>query len=128
MARYATTWIDYRLPTGQDFAVAVCGYSGKVRHMTFGQDPLRRMFIKFVDVEGEKCQTADHCLATDCPFNHTESEHLAHMLDMAADEPTDEQSAEVWGTGSTVEALVKFAKKVSDELPEDMKQQKLYEA
>ncbi len=25
--------MDYRLPTGQEFSVAVCGYSGMVRHL-----------------------------------------------------------------------------------------------
>jgi hypothetical protein len=125
MPRYTTTWVDYRLPTGQEFAVAVCGYSGLVRHMTFGQDPIRRMFAKFEDVEGKQCQTGEHCLALDCPLNHTKPEHLAHMLDMFTDEPTDEKGSEIWGTGSTVEAMVKFAKKVSEELPEELKKTKL---
>ena len=49
------------------------------------------------------------------------------MLDMSADEPTDEKGSEIWGTGSTVEALVKFAEKVSDELPEELKKTKLVE-
>lgn len=127
MPRYATTWIDYRLPTGQDYAVAVCSYSGKVRHMTIGEDPLRRMFVKFVDVEGEGCAAGEHCLAIDCPLNHTRPEHLAHMLDMPADEPLDEEGSNIWGTQSTVEALVKFAQKVSGQLPEEVKRQKLYE-
>ena len=124
MTRYVTTWLDYKLPQGQEFSVAVCGYSGKVRHMTFGEDPIRRMFVKFEDVDANFCQTGEHCLALDCPLNHTEPKHLAHMLDMAADEPTDKEGSEVWGTSSTVEALVKFAKKVSDELPEEMKRPK----
>jgi len=85
------------------------------------------MFVKFVDVEGERCQTGEHCLALDCPLSHTKPEHLAHMLDMAVDEPTDERGSEIWGTGSTVEALVKFAKKMSDELPEELKKPKLLE-
>jgi hypothetical protein len=124
MARYITTWVDYKLPQGQEFSVAVCGYCGKVRHMTFGEDPIRRMFVKFEDIENNICQTNEHCLALDCPLNHTQLEHLAHMLDMPADEPTDERGFEIWGTDSTVEALVKFAKKISDELLEEMKKNK----
>jgi len=128
MPRYATTWLDYRLPTGQEFGVAVCGYSGKVRHMAIGADPLRHMFVKFVDVEGERCQTGEHCLALDCPLNHTKPEHLAHMLDMQADEPVDEKDSEIWGTGSTVDALVKFANKMNEVVPEDLKKgMKLYQ-
>jgi hypothetical protein len=121
MPRYATNWVDYQLPSGQEFAVAVCGYSGKVRHMTIGQDPIRRMFVKFVDVEGEACQTAEHCLALSCPLNHTEAEHLAHMLDMREDEQADAESAQTWGTESTVDALVKFADKMNESIPEELK-------
>jgi hypothetical protein len=42
MALYETTWKDFRLPTGQEFAMAMCGYSKLVRHMTMGNDPIRR--------------------------------------------------------------------------------------
>ena len=128
MPRYATDWVDYKLPTGQEFGVAVCGYSGKIRHMTIGPDPMRRMFVKFVDVDGEYCQTAEHCLALSCPLNHTKGEHLAHMLDMRADEQVGAENAELWGTGSTVDALVKFADKMNESIPEELKKgNKLYE-
>ena len=125
MPRYVTTWVDYRLPTGKEFSVAVCGYSGMVRHMTVGIDHIRRLFVKYEDVEGKQCKTAEHCLALDCPLNHSKPEHLAHMLDMFEDEPTDGKDFQAWGTGSTVEALVKFAKKVSEELPEELRKTKL---
>ena len=124
MPKYSTDWIDYRLPTGQEFSVAVCGYSGKVRHMYIGSDPIRRMFIKHVYVENESCQTAEHCLALDCPLNRSEPEHLLHMLDMNEDEPADPETAAQWGTDSTLQCFLKFALKVSDSLPEDMKKPK----
>ena len=128
MPRYATTWVDYRLPTGQEFGVAVCGYSGKVRHMTIGLDPLRHLLVRFVDVEENACQAGDHCLALDCPLNHTELEHLAHMLDMQTDEPTDEKTFEIWGTTSTVEVLVKLAKEMNEAIPQDLREgNKLYQ-
>jgi hypothetical protein len=121
MSKYSTNWVDYRLPTGQNFAVAICGYSGKVRHMYIGHDPVRRMFIHGVHVDGESCQTAEHCLALDCPLNRAQQEHLLHMLDMNEDEPLDPETAQQWGTESTLECFLKFANKIGEQLPEELK-------
>jgi hypothetical protein len=123
MPKYPTNWVDYRLPTGQDFAVAVCGYTGKVRHMYIGNDPVRRAFIHHIFVDDESCQTAGHCLALDCPFNKSEEEHLLHMLDMNEDEPLDPEAAQQWGTTSTLASFLKFASKISESLPEELKKQ-----
>ena len=65
MQKYLTRWLDYKLPTGQEFSVAVCGYSGKVRHMYLGNDPVRRMIAQHVYAEEGFCQIGDHCLALD---------------------------------------------------------------
>lgn len=121
MPKYPTNWVDYRLPTGQEFAVAVCGYTGKVRHMYLGNDPLRRALVRHVILEDECCQTGDHCLAVDCTLNRSDPEHLLHMLDMNDDEPMDPQAAEQWGTNSTLECFIKFTQKMSDLLPEELK-------
>jgi hypothetical protein len=124
MARYMSQWVDYRLPTGQDFAVAVCGYSGKVRHMYIGNDPVRRMMVQHIDVEDGYCQIGDHCLALDCPLNRVDlqnPEHLLHMLDMNEDELLDSEVAEQWGTESTLDCLLKFAQKMNEFLPEELK-------
>ena len=121
MSKYATNWIDLKLPTGQEFAVAVCGYTGKVRHMYIGSDPLRRVLVQHVHVEDGYCQTGDHCLAIDCPLNRSEQEHLLHMLDMNEDEPLDSEASEQWGTNSTLECFLKFAQKAVEFLPEDLK-------
>jgi len=121
MPQYATQWLDYRLPTGQEFAVAVCGYSGKVRHMYIGNDPLRRMIVRHVFVENDACQTANHCLALDCPLNRAEPEHLLHMLDMTEDEQLDPETAAQWGTDSTLDCLLQFARKMTELLPEELK-------
>jgi hypothetical protein len=121
MPKYATTWVDYRLPTGQDFAVAVCGFTGKIRHMYIGCDPVRRAFIHNVLVDEDQCHTAAHCLALDCPLNRAETEHLLHMLDMNEDEPLDSEAAQQWGTESTLQSFLKFAQKIGELLPEEMK-------
>ena len=121
MAKYSTNWVDYSLPTGQEFAVAICGYTGKVRHMYIGNDPVRRQFIAHVFVNDESCHTAEHCLALDCPLNRSEHEHLLHMLDMNEDEPLDPEAAKQWGTESTLECFLKFAQKVNELLPEELK-------
>jgi hypothetical protein len=121
MPKYPTNWVDYRLPSGQPFAVAVCGYSGKVRHMYIGSDPVRRAFIHNIFVEDDNCQTAAHCLALDCPLNRAENEHLLHMLDMNEDEPLDGDAAQQWGTTSTLESFLRFAKKIGEQLPEELK-------
>jgi hypothetical protein len=121
MPRYPTTWVDYRLPTGQEFAVGVCGYTGRVRHMIVGTDPIRRMFIRYVNVEGKNCDAAQHCLDMSCPLNKTSREHLTHMLDMPEDEQMDTETSKLWGTESTVEGLVKFAEKMNEALPEELR-------
>jgi hypothetical protein len=121
MPKYATDWIDYRLPTGQEFAVAVCGYAGKIRHMYIGKDPVRRMFIHHVEVDEGCCNTGDHCLALDCPLNRAEKEHLLHMLDMNEDEVLDTESAAQWGTESTLDGFLHFVQKMNALLPDEMK-------
>jgi hypothetical protein len=121
MPKYSTTWVDYRLPTGQEFAVAVCGYSGKVRHMYIGKDPVRRAFVHNVFVDEDSCHTAAHCLALDCPLNRAEQEHLLHMLDMNEDEPLDSETARQWGTESTLESFLKLVHKMNELLPEEIK-------
>ena len=121
MPKYATNWIDYRLPTGQEFSVAICRYAGKVRHMYIGNDPVRRAFVRHVYVEDGFCQIGDHCLALHCPLNRSEPEHLLHMLDMNEDEPVDPEIAEQWGTTSTLQCFLRFALKISEMLPDDMK-------
>jgi hypothetical protein len=125
MPKYSTTWVDYRLPTGQEFAVAVCGYSGKVRHMYIGKDPVRRAFVHNVFVDEESCHTAAHCLALDCPLNRAEQEHLLHMLDMNEDERLDSETAQQWGTESTLESFLKLVHKMNELLPEEMKKPQL---
>ena len=121
MPKYSTNWLDYRLPTGQEFAVAVCGYTGKVCHMYLGNDDLRRMIVRHVILENGYCQTGEHCLAVDCALNRSTQEHLLHMLDMNEDEAMDPEAAEQWGTNSTLECFLKFAQKMNDLLPEEMK-------
>jgi hypothetical protein len=121
MAKYPTTWVDYRLPTGQEFAVAVCGYTGKVRHMFLGDDALRRMLIRHVYVDDGMCNAAEHCLALDCDLNRAEREHLLHMLDMNEDEDVDSDAAAQFGTGSTLEAFLMFVQKMNEAVPENLK-------
>ena len=121
MPKYSTNWVDFRLPAGQQFAVAVCGYAAKVRHMYIGSDPLRRAFIHHVHVEEGFCQTGDHCLALDCPLNRSEPEHLLHMLDMNEDEALDAEASEQWGSQSTLDCFLQFARKMNELLPEELK-------
>jgi len=120
MPKYKTNWLDYRLPSGQDYAVAVCGYSGRIRHMTFGNDEVRRMFVVSETIEKE-CNVAKHCLALDCPLNRTEREHILHMLDMHEDETLDAETSRQWGTESALEGLLKFVEKMNAAIPEELK-------
>jgi hypothetical protein len=121
MPKYKTTWLDAQLPSGQLFAVAVCGYSGRVRHMTIGNDPTRRMLMRFETIEGDKCQTGNHCLATDCPLNTTEHKHMLHMLDMYYEERLDDEASRVWETDNVVEGLLKFATKMNESVPAELR-------
>lgn len=112
MPEYPLTWNDYRLPTGREFSVAICGNTGRICHMFIGNDVLRRSFIRQVDVEGETCSASHHCLALDCTLNKTPKDHLMHMLDMYEDEELDEETAKLWGTESTVDSMIKFVQQV----------------
>jgi hypothetical protein len=121
MPQYPTRWVDYRMPDGQEFSVAVCGYSGKIRHMYLGNDPVRRMFVGNVQIEADNCSAAAHCLALDCALNRAEMEHLLHMLDMNEDEMMDPETAQQWGTESTLHSFLKFTRKMAELLPEEYK-------
>lgn len=120
MAKYETTWLDYQFPGGRDYSLAVCSYSGRIRHMIIGKDFLRRTMITSVEVNDSFCTAGAHCLDKKCKFNTTEREHMAHMLDMWEDEELDEDTAKIWGTSSTVNALVMFAEKMNGVVSEDM--------
>lgn len=112
MTEYPITWVDYELPTGARFAAAFCGYSNKVRHFILGKDPLRRRMLRGARVNGESCDTAGHCLALGCPLNHTPQEHLLHMLDMYQDESLGSEAGNLWGTSSTLEAMLGLIAKI----------------
>ena len=118
MSKYSITWTDYRLPTGKEFSVAICEKTGRICHMFIGKDPIRRSFIREVDIEGENCNASEHCLALDCELNKTPKEHLMHMLDMHEDEDLDEETAKIWGTESTIDSLLLFVKQVETMIAE----------
>ena len=118
MSNYPLTWMDYRLPTGREFSVAICGNTGRICHMFIGNDVIRRSFIRQVDVEEQNCSASQHCLALDCELNKTPKEHLSHMLDMHEDEVLDEETAKVWGTDSMIDSLIKFVKQVETMIAE----------
>jgi len=118
MPKYPITWMDYRLPTGREFSVAICGNTDKICHMFLGKDVIRRSFIRELDVEGQNCSAGQHCLALDCTLNKTPKEHLMHMLDMYEDEALDEETAKIWGTESTVDSFIKFVKQVESMIAE----------
>ncbi len=118
MPKHPITWMDYRLPTGRKFSVAICGNTEKICHMFLGEDVIRRSFIRELNIEGQNCSAGQHCLALDCTLNKTQKEHLMHMLDMYEDEALDEETAKIWGTDSTVDSLLKFVKQVESMIAE----------
>jgi hypothetical protein len=107
------------LPTGQEFSVAICGYSGKVRHMTLGPDPLRCILVSSISVQGKRCNAAQHCLALDCSLNKTPHEHLAHMLDMYQDESVDKATARLWDKETAVDCLVEMARRITGSIAKE---------
>jgi len=118
MPKYSITWNDYRLPTGRQFSVAICGNTGKICHMFLGQDFIRHSFIRELHIEEQHCSASQHCLALDCKLNKTPKEHLMHMLDMYEDETLDEETAKLWGTESTLDSMLKFVKQVESMIAE----------
>ena len=81
-----------------------------------GEDHLRRMTVRNVEINGENCNAGEHCLALECPLNRTGPEHLAHMLDMEQDEQVDEETAKLWGRDTAVSCLVEMARRFSASL------------
>jgi len=118
MPKFPITWNDYRLPTGRQFSVAICGNTGKICHMFLGQDFVRRSLIRELVVDEQNCSAGEHCLALDCTLNTTPKDHLMHMLDMYEDEALDEQTAKVWGSESTLDSMLKFVKQVESMIAE----------
>jgi hypothetical protein len=124
MTRYPTTWVDFQLPSGQKFAVSVCGFSGKVCQMFIGDDTVRRTYLRHVEVNETSCSSGGHCLSSECTLNHTGREHLFHMLDLTGDEQLTGQTAAAWGTASTVDSLVEFANKMNAIIPPHLKKER----
>lgn len=118
--KYPITSLECYHENGEEFTVDVCGYSGKVRHLILGPDALPYMRRHEVDVTDGYCEADQHCLASSCPLNHTPREHLSHMLEMWADEPLDEVDAKLCDTGSTIDALVKFADRLNAIVPKEL--------
>ena len=116
--------MDYRLQDGQEFTVTVCGYSGKVQHLTIGVDTLRNLRRSFANITDSGCEASQHCLAVNCSLNRTPPEHLAHLLEMEADEPLDKETTRICGTSSTIDYMVKFAEKMNDLLPGELRKRR----
>ncbi len=112
MIEYPITWMDYRLSTGKEFSIAVCGNEGRICQIFFRGDVDRRSSIGQVNIKEQYCDHGSRCLALDCPFNKTPKNIVTQMFGMNEDEALDKETAKILGTDSTVEGLIKFVKKV----------------
>ena len=122
MLSYDTEWRDLQLPSGQKFSIAICGMCNKVRYMTFGTDPLKKLFGQetYIDNEGN-CDQGHRCIAKDCKYNTTTDQTLAELFDVDVTDEVDEETAKTWGTKSLSGCYVAMAKKISDELTAETK-------
>jgi hypothetical protein len=118
MTRFITTWLDYSLPTGQEFAVAVCGYTGKIQYLTIEEDKSIRELLTSVEVTDKRCEAGESCLVLSCRYNKTGPDQIAQMLKVSPCESLDTAAVEIWQTESTVDALVKFVDKMNEALPD----------
>jgi hypothetical protein len=116
MTTYLINWKDYCLPTGEKFAVAICGYTGKVRHLLIEYDPMRNMYVQEVEIDNKSCSSSSHCISVDCPLNHAPKDHLMHMLGMYKDEPVDEETAKIWGKNTSLDIMIEMARRISESL------------
>jgi hypothetical protein len=110
--KYPITWVDYRLPTGKEFSVAICGNEGRVCQLFLKGDIDHRSSIYQVDIEEQSCNRSHHCLALDCLFNSTSKNVVIQMLGLTEDETLDQETSKLFGTQSTTEGLMKFIKKI----------------
>ena len=122
MEVYKLNWVNCRMPSGKDFAVAVCGYSAKVCYLVLGADTASQILISQARIDQGRCDRAGHCLAFGCDLNRTEPVHAMHMMEMFQDESADEETARLWGTDSVLEGLLDFSLKMNDILPEELRQ------
>ena len=117
MKSFETEWRDLQLPSGQKFSIAICGYCNKVRYMTFGADPLKKIFNQetYIDDEGN-CDAGHQCIAKDCLFNTTTDQKMADLFEIDVDDEVDETTAAQWGSNTMLGCYVAMAKRISDEL------------
>jgi hypothetical protein len=116
MTKYPIDWKDYCLPTGEKFAVAVCSYTGKVRHLLIEDDPMRNLYVQEVEIDYQSCSSGLHCISVDCQLNHSPKDHLMHMLGMYKDESVDEETAQIWGKNTSLEILIEMARRISESM------------
>jgi hypothetical protein len=122
---FQTKWVEYHLPNGTEFWVAVCGYSGKIRYLVMGKDELFHRFMKTTCTstiaETERCEAGGYCLDPTCRFNTTTREHLCNIFGMSADELIqDSATSEKWESESVIESFVKLVEGVNYILPKDL--------
>ena len=122
MKSFDTEWRDLQLPSGQSFSIAICGYCNKVRYMTFGADPLKQIFNQetYFNEDGT-CDSGHLCIAKDCRFNTTTDEKMAELFGVDVDDEVDEATAKQWGSNTMAGCYVAMAKRISDELAEEKK-------
>ena len=122
MKSFDTEWRDLQLPSGQSISIAICGYCNKVRYMTFGADPLKKIFNQetYFDDEGI-CDSGHQCIARDCPYNTTTDEKLAELFDVEITDEVDEDTAKQWGSSRIIDCYVAMAHRISEELAEEKK-------
>ena len=113
--------MDYQQKDVETVSVSFCGYSGKIRYLVIGDDTISYLRPASVKISGLNCEGSGHCLAFSCPLNKTEIGHVAHMLDMWADEPLDEETAKTSGARSAVEYLIKFVEQMNEVLPAELR-------
>ncbi len=125
MATYKAEWRDLKLPSGQQFSIGICGRSNTVYYMTYGLDPLKKLFQSEILFDANtECSKGNSCLDKSCPFNKTTNATIAEMFDVNEDDEVDEETQKQWDAKTIVDCYVKMAAQISKELQMEQKTDK----
>jgi hypothetical protein len=116
MSEYPITWIDTQLISGRQFSAATCGYEERICFFSLDGNRGKYSSVSEVKIEEQNCDISQNCLALDCSLNTTTRECIANMLGMQEDEEVFGETANLWGTDSMTEGLLRIIQQLEKDI------------
>lgn len=116
MSEYPITWIDTQLISGREFSAATCGYEERICFFSLDGNRGKYSSVSEVKIKDQNCDISQNCLALDCSLNTTTRECIANMLGMQEDEEVFGETANLWGTDSMTEGLLRIIQQLEKDI------------